>query len=121
MTLSVLMTVAVSIAVAAQSAQDLYQRGLVQEHATGNLQQAIALYSQAAKAAATDRALAAKALVRIAGAHEKLGAVGQAQKTYAEVLSAYPELPHFLQEKKRWDADAIFDSNWHRHLRGMFS
>ena len=66
--LGVLLAVAVSIAVAAQSAQELYQRGLVQEHANGDLKQAIALYVQAAKMAGTDRALAAKALVRMAGA-----------------------------------------------------
>ena len=41
----------VSIALAAQSAQELYERGLVQEHARGDLKQAIVLYAQAAEAA----------------------------------------------------------------------
>jgi hypothetical protein len=89
--LSVLMAVAVSIAAAAQSAQDLYQRALVQEHASGDLKRAISLYEEAAKAAVNDRALAARALIRVAGAHEKLGAVVAAERRYAEVLRAYPE------------------------------
>jgi hypothetical protein len=81
----------VTIGIAAQSAQELYQRGLVQENGRGDLKQAIALYTQAAKAAGKDRALAAKSLLRIAGSHEKLGADGEAEQTYAELLRAYPE------------------------------
>ena len=81
----------VSIALAAQSAQELYERGLVQEHARGDLKQAIVLYAQAAEAAGTNRALAAKALIRIAGLHEKLGANRDAERTYAELLRTYPE------------------------------
>lgn len=81
----------VSISAAADTAQGLYQRGLVQEHAKGDLRQAIALYAQAAKAAGTDRALAAKALIREAGAHEKLGARAEADRVYAELLRSYPD------------------------------
>src|SRR5215211_470954 len=80
-----------SIGLAAQSAQELYQRGLVQEHSTGALKQAIELYALAARTAGKDRALAAKALVRKAGSQEKLGAVPDAEKTYDELLRAYPE------------------------------
>jgi hypothetical protein len=47
----VVLAVAVTMTLAAQSSQDLYQRGLVQEHSKGNLKQAIELYRQAAKAA----------------------------------------------------------------------
>lgn len=82
---------AVSIGLAAQSAQDLYQRGLVQEHASGDLTQAIALYTQASRAAGTDRGLAARALMRIAGCHEKLGDDAAAASAYAEVVRGYPE------------------------------
>jgi hypothetical protein len=75
----------------AQQAPELYQRGLVQEHAAGRLQDAIALYMQAARAAGPDRALAARALMRAAGAYEKLGLLSDAATVYAEVLRAYPE------------------------------
>jgi hypothetical protein len=73
------------------SAQELYQRALVQEHAQGDLHQAVALYAQAARRAGNDRMLAAKALIRMAGSQEKLGADLEAARTYAEVISAYPE------------------------------
>jgi tetratricopeptide (TPR) repeat protein len=96
-----LLTLAVSIGLIAQSAaqsapsgasaQELYQRGLVQEHAQGDLQQAIALYAQAARMAGSDRALAAKALIRMAGSQQKLGANADAARAYAEVVRAYPE------------------------------
>jgi tetratricopeptide (TPR) repeat protein len=85
------LTIVVSIGLAGQSAQDLYQRGLVQEHASGNLKQAIELYAQAVKAAGKDRVLAAKALIRMGGSQEKLGAEPDAEKTYDELLRAYPE------------------------------
>lgn len=75
----------------AASAQEWYQRGLVQEHARGDLSQAIALYAQAARTAGSDRALAAKALIRMAGSQEKLGANAEAMRAYAEVVRAYPE------------------------------
>jgi hypothetical protein len=89
--LAVVLAVAVTMTLAAQSSQDLYQRGLVQEHSKGNLKQAIELYRQAAKAAGKDRALAAKALVRIGSSQEKLGAEPDAEKTYDELLRTYPE------------------------------
>jgi hypothetical protein len=89
--LGVLLAMALSIGLAAQSAQDLYQRGLVQEHSKGDLKQAIALYTKAAQAAGKDRALAAKALIRMGGAQEKLGAEPDAEKTYDELLRVYPE------------------------------
>lgn len=89
--LGVLFTLAATISLVAQNAQELYQRALVQEQANGNLAQAIALYAQAVQSAGKDRALAAKALMRMAGAHEKLGAQAEAEKAYAALLRAYPE------------------------------
>ena len=78
--LGALLTLALSIVLTAQSAQELYQRALVQEHANGNLTDAIALYAQALQTAGKDRALAAKVLMRIAGAHEKLGVTIEAER-----------------------------------------
>lgn len=87
----VLFVLAAAIDVVAQSAQELYQRALVQEHANGDLTQAIALYRQAARTAGRDRALAANALMRIAGSHEKLGHEAEAAAAYAELVRAYPD------------------------------
>jgi mono/diheme cytochrome c family protein len=75
----------------AQNAQELYQRALAQEHAYGNLNEAIKLYSQAAKTAGNNRALAAKALIRVASCEEKLGHQAEAADAYAQVANAYPE------------------------------
>jgi hypothetical protein len=86
-----LVTLLWSVPATAQQASDLYQGGLVQEHATGHLEDAIALYTEAARAAGTDRALAARALVRAAGCYEKLGERKDAAKLYADVMRAYPE------------------------------
>jgi hypothetical protein len=82
---------ALTATVAAQDAQRLYQRGLVEEHAKGNLKEAIALYEQVARAAGPDRALAARAMIRAAGSREKLGQRSEAAHQYAEVIRAYPE------------------------------
>jgi tetratricopeptide (TPR) repeat protein len=89
--LGIVLSLALSLALAAQNAQELYQRGLVQEHANGNLDEAIKLYSQVAKTAGKDRSLAAKALIRLAGAQEKLGRQTEAADAYAEVVRSYPE------------------------------
>ena len=63
----------------------------MQEHANGDLKQAIALYAQAAQTAGSDRALAARALIRMAGCQEKLGEDAEAASAYAELVRAYPE------------------------------
>src|SRR5262244_1460207 len=89
--IGLVVALAPAVSVLAQQAPDLYQRGLVQEHAAGHLEDAIALYMQAAQAAGADRALAARALMRAAGSYEKLGHRSDAAKVYAEVLRAYPE------------------------------
>ena len=70
---ALLLMLALSVAVTAQQAPELYQQGLVQEHAMGDLEDAIALYTRAARAAGADRALAARALVRAAGAYRSSG------------------------------------------------
>ncbi len=89
--LGLVLTIAVPICLGAQSAQELYQRALVQEHANGDLSQAIALYADVVQTAGKDRSLAAKALVRMGGSQEKLGAEPDAEKTYDGLLRAYPE------------------------------
>lgn len=80
-----------SIGLLAQNARDLYQRGLVQEHANGDLDEAIALYSQAAASAGRDRQLAARAMIRMAASREKLGQPTEAATIYAAVVRTYPE------------------------------
>src|SRR5215813_11037485 len=72
----------------AESGMELYQRAVTQERAAGNLEEAIKLYQRVAKEFASDRALAAKALVQAARCYEKLGQ-DKAIKLYEQVARDY--------------------------------
>jgi hypothetical protein len=97
--LGVLLVLGLSLSLLSQNAQEIYQRGLVQEQAAGKLPEAIELYLQVAKEAGKDRTLAAKALIRAAGAKEKLGQP-EAADLYSEVLRVYPEQRDQAQQAK---------------------
>lgn len=73
-----------SAAMAADSGAELFQKAVTQERAAGNLEEAIKLYQRVAKEFASDRALAAKALVQEARCYEKLGQ-DKAVKVYEQV------------------------------------
>jgi tetratricopeptide (TPR) repeat protein len=74
----------IGVALAADTGAELYQKAVVQERAAGNLGEAIKLYQRVAKEFASDRALAAKALVQAARCYEKLGQ-DKAVKLYEQV------------------------------------
>jgi len=74
-----------------QSLQELFTQALIQERATGNLEQAIQLYQRVAKEASTDRALAAQSLMGAARSYQKLGQTTQSRDLYAMVVRTYPE------------------------------
>jgi len=77
-------------ALAAESGAELFQKAVTAERAAGNLEQAIALYQRVAKEFASDRALAAKALVAEAHCYEKLGQ-DKAVKIYEQVERDYKD------------------------------
>jgi tetratricopeptide (TPR) repeat protein len=60
-------------ALATDSGAELFQNAVTQERAAGNLEEAIELYQRVAKEFASDRPLAAKALVQAAHCYELLG------------------------------------------------
>jgi Tol biopolymer transport system component len=74
-------------ALAADSGAELFQKAVTQERAAGNLEEAIKLYQRVAKEFASDRPLAAKALVQAAHCYELLGQDKQdkAVKLYEQV------------------------------------
>jgi len=72
---------------AAQSGYDLFQKALAAERANGNLQQAIELYQRVVREFASDRALAARALLRMADCYAKLGNA-QARAIYERIARA---------------------------------
>jgi hypothetical protein len=37
------------------------------------------------------------------------------------VLKAYPLFPEFLRQKKRYDPEERFQSDWYRYYRAMFA
>ena len=60
------------------------------EEVDGDLQAAIDLYAKIVADHGGNRAVAAKALLRLGGCYEKLGQ-GQARKTYQQLVADYPE------------------------------
>ena len=74
----------------AQSADALLGAALHQEEVEGNLEAAIATYQALLARPGTSPALAAAALVRMAGCYEKLGEP-EARETYERVVSEYPD------------------------------
>ena len=72
----------------AQTASDLYQRGLMQERTMGKLDSAIVLYQRVAKEAGGNRALAARALLSLGRVYETLGRT-EARAAYRRLLHDY--------------------------------
>jgi len=75
-------------AFAADSGPELFQKAVTEERAAGNLEEAIKLYQRVATEFASDRALAARALVAEARCYEKLGQ-DQATKIYEQIARDY--------------------------------
>jgi Tol biopolymer transport system component len=83
----------------AQAGHDLFQQALVKERADGDLRGAIAIYERIAREYATDRTLAAKALVQLGRCHEKLGNE-DAQRAYRRVVQDYPDQTDMAAEAR---------------------
>jgi Tol biopolymer transport system component len=80
-------------ALAAETGVELYQKAVTQEKANGNLEEAIKLYQRVAKEFASDRALAAKALMAAAHCYELQGQSKQdkAIELYNQVARQYKD------------------------------
>jgi hypothetical protein len=78
------------VALAADSGAVVFQKAVTAERAAGNLEQAIQLYQRVATEFASDRALAAKALVAEARCYEKLGQ-DKAVNLYEQVARDYKD------------------------------
>jgi hypothetical protein len=74
----------------AETGAELFQKAVTQERAAGNLEEAIKLYQRVATEFASDRALAAKALVQEARCYEKLGQ-DKALKLYEQVARDFKD------------------------------
>jgi len=89
-TLALLALTAATVPAAAQNGRDLFQQALVKERAEGDLRRAIALYEQIARDFAADHQLAARALVQLGAAYEKLGST-EAERAYQRVVRDYAD------------------------------
>jgi Tol biopolymer transport system component len=90
---SIVLVAALTLAaprVVAQSANDLFQKALAKERAEGQIEAAIQLYEQVVREFASDRVLAARALVQLGRCYERLGKA-EARKAYERVLSEYAD------------------------------
>jgi len=73
----------------AQSAEQLYQKGLMKEEGEGALQEAIVLYNQIADNLSASISLRAKALLHVGMCFEKLG-TQEAVKAYQRLVNNFP-------------------------------
>src|SRR5262245_47303946 len=89
-------------AVVAQSGSDLFQQALVKERTEGNMEAAIVLYQTIVQKHASDGALAARALVRLGGCHDKLGQQVEARNAYERVVRDYPGHKEAVAEARAW-------------------
>jgi Tol biopolymer transport system component len=77
-------------AFAAETPQEMFEKGLVKERSEGNLKEAIQLYERAAETAGKNRALAAKALLEAGECYRKMGD-SQSRKLFERVVKEYPD------------------------------
>ena len=73
----------------AQTAEQIYQKGLIKEQGEGSLQEAIDLYNQIADNSSASTSLRAKALLHIGMCYEKQG-TQEAVKAYQRLVNNYP-------------------------------
>jgi hypothetical protein len=87
---------------AAQTGHDLFQQALVKEQAEGDLRGAISLYERIVQDFASDRPLAANALVQMGQCYERLGSqeARKAQEAYRQVLENYADQPEPVEQAR---------------------
>ncbi|MDO9579277.1 MAG: tetratricopeptide repeat protein [Bacteroidales bacterium] len=73
----------------AQSAEQIYQKGLMKEEGEGALQEAIVLYNQVTDNSTAEISLRAKALLHTGMCYEKLG-TQEAVKAYQRLVTSFP-------------------------------
>ncbi len=79
----------------AQTGRELFQQALVKERANGDLRGAIVIYERIVRDFASDRSLAASALVQLGECYEKLGST-EAERAYQRVVSDYADQGEFV-------------------------
>ena len=104
--LALVTAIAVTTALQAQSASDLFQKALSKERVDGQFAEAIALYERVVKESAGNRALAARALVQIGRCHERLGRT-DAKNAYERVVRDFAEQRASVSEARARLAELV--------------
>jgi len=76
--------------ITAQNSQQLFQQGMIQEEAEGDLKAAITIYNKIVNNVSVDRNLRAKALLQVGICYEKLGD-NKDRKTYQKLIAEYAD------------------------------
>ena len=87
------------VALAAETPQELFEKGLVKERSEGNLKEAIQFFERAAETSGKDRALAAKALLEAGECHRKLGDA-DARTIFERVIRDYADQKEAVTEAR---------------------
>ena len=87
------------VALAAETPQELFEKGLVKERSEGNLKEAIQFFERAAETSGKDRALAAKALLEAGECHRKLGDA-EARTIFERVIRDYADQKEAVEEAR---------------------
>jgi len=83
-----------------QTAEQLFQKGIMKEEGEGSLREAIELYKSVADNSQADRALRAKALYQMGNCYEKLGQL-EARGVYEKLVANYSDQPELVANAKR--------------------
>lgn len=83
----------------AQSAEDLFQRGVQLEEVKGELEKAIDVYKSVVDKFAANKPIAAKALLHLGGCYEKLGNT-EAKKAYERVVKEFADQSSVVKEAR---------------------
>ena len=83
-----------------QSAEQLFQKGIMKEEGEGSLRDAIELYKSVADNPKADRTLRAKALYQMGNCYEKLGQQ-DARGVYEKLVANYSDQPELVANAKK--------------------
>jgi len=97
--LAALLLLAIPLAAQQPSPRDLFERARILEESNRNLDDAVALYEQAA-AQSADRELAANALLRSGLLLERRGRPDEAQRAFQAVATRYPDFASLAREAR---------------------
>jgi Tol biopolymer transport system component len=83
----------------AQTAEELYQKGIQLEEVKGELEKAIEMYNDVVKQSSTNKPLAAKALLHLGRCYEKLGKK-EATKAYERIIKEFADQQEVVKEAR---------------------